>query len=211
MRPALAMRGSNIQQLNLARGMTTESTPAGAVEAPSAIGRLDIRVGVVRKVWQHPNAERLYVEEIDVGEPEPRQIVSGLQQHYTLEEMMGRAVLVVCNLKKRKLRQEPSLGMVLCASVEQPDGAVVVELIQPAEGAVAGDRVYVDGTTPDTPETPNKVEKLKLMQAAADLLRVATEPTAGEGGRFLCLHAGSALRTASGLCTVQRTAGGHIS
>lgn len=52
--------------------------------------RLDLRVGKIVSVENHPDAERLYVEKIDVGEEEPRTIISGLRAHYTLEEMQGR-------------------------------------------------------------------------------------------------------------------------
>jgi len=55
------------------------------------------------KVWNHPSAERLFCEEIDVGEGAPRQIASGLREHFTLEQMQGRRVVVVTNLKPAKL------------------------------------------------------------------------------------------------------------
>ena len=51
--------------------------------------QVDVRVGKIVKVWNHPEAERLYCEEIDVGEEVPRQIASGLREHYSLEEMEG--------------------------------------------------------------------------------------------------------------------------
>src|SRR3546814_465462 len=61
---------------------------------------------------------RLYCEEIDVGEDTPRQIASGLAKVYTLEEMQNRRIIVVCNLKPRKLAGFKSCGMVLCATNE---------------------------------------------------------------------------------------------
>ena len=51
------------------------------------ITRLDIRVGVITKVQKHPDADSLYVEEIDVGEPTPRTVVSGLVKYISLEAM----------------------------------------------------------------------------------------------------------------------------
>jgi len=51
-------------------------------------------------VWVHPDADKLYCEEIDCGEEGgPRQIASGLRLHYSEEEMLGKRVLVVANLK----------------------------------------------------------------------------------------------------------------
>jgi methionine--tRNA ligase beta chain len=79
--------------------------------------KMDIRVGVITKVWHHPEADKLFCEEIDVGEEEPRQIASGLREHYTLEQMLNRKVLVVCNLKSAKIVGFASSGMVLAAKV----------------------------------------------------------------------------------------------
>ena len=53
-------------------------------------------------MWAHPEADKLYCEEIDCGEEGgPRQIASGLRMHYSEEEMLGKRVLVVANLKVR--------------------------------------------------------------------------------------------------------------
>lgn len=74
------------------------------------------------QVWNHETADRLYCEEIDVGEVEPRAIASGLREHCTLEEMQGRLVLVVCNLRPARLAGFSSNGMVLAA--KSSDGKV---------------------------------------------------------------------------------------
>ena len=79
--------------------------------------KIDIRVGQITKVWLHPEADKLFCEEIEVGEDTPREIASGLREHYTLEEMEGRKVLVVCNLKAAKIVGFTSNGMVLAAKV----------------------------------------------------------------------------------------------
>ncbi|RLN10132.1 hypothetical protein BBJ28_00023514, partial [Nothophytophthora sp. Chile5] len=116
--------------------------PAADPNQPE-ITKLDIRVGQIVKVWKHETADkyvaqplcscrsllnhlvlmhRLYCEEIDVGEDAPRQIASGLVYHYSLEEMQGRRVLVLCNLKPRNLVGFRSHGMVMCAAVPLADG-----------------------------------------------------------------------------------------
>ena len=74
-------------------------------------------------MWNHESADRLYCEEIDVGEGEPRAIASGLREHCTLEEMQRRLVLVVCNLRPAKLAGFTSNGMVLAA--KSGDGKVM--------------------------------------------------------------------------------------
>lgn len=78
-------------------------------------------------MWNHEDAERLYCEEIDVGEDAPRQIASGLREHVSLEEMQGSLVLVVCNLRPAKLAGFVSNGMVLAA--KGSDGKVRCDFI----------------------------------------------------------------------------------
>lgn len=72
----------------------------------------EIRVGKIIEAKQHPNAEKLYILQIDLGK-EKRQIVAGLKGVYELDELKGRKVLVLCNLKPAKLRGEMSNGMVM--------------------------------------------------------------------------------------------------
>lgn len=66
---------------------------------------------------QHPDADSLYLEKIDVGEPEPRTVVSGLVAYVSQEELQDRMVLLLCNLKPQKMRGVESQAMLLCASV----------------------------------------------------------------------------------------------
>ncbi|CAK93834.1 unnamed protein product (macronuclear) [Paramecium tetraurelia] len=101
---------------------------------------VDIRVGELKKVWKHEESDKLYCEEIDIG-GEIRQIASGLQQFVPIEEMTGQ-VLVLVNLKGRKLAGFMSNGMVLCASDATH---TKVELMRPAPGSKVGERVKVQG------------------------------------------------------------------
>ena len=64
---------------------------------------LEFKVGKVLRAWNHETADRLYCEEIDVGEDAPRQIASGLREQMSLDELEGATVLVVTNLKPKKL------------------------------------------------------------------------------------------------------------
>ena len=74
--------------------------PPAAEEGPDPFEMLDVRVGQIVDAWEHPDSEKLWCERIDVGEEEPREIASGLRAYYsTAEELKGRKVLVVCNLK----------------------------------------------------------------------------------------------------------------
>ena len=91
--------------------------PEKSQEEPKKEGfsKLNLKVGKILDVKQHPEAEKLYIETIDVGEEEPRQIISGLKDHYSRDELLNRKVIVVANLKPAKLRGEKSYGMVLLA------------------------------------------------------------------------------------------------
>merc|ERR1712080_674041 len=77
--------------------------------------RLDMRVGKIVEVARHPDAEKLYVSKIDLGEAVTRTIVSGLVDFVPEAEMQGRMVVVLANLKPAKMRGVESGGMVLCS------------------------------------------------------------------------------------------------
>lgn len=141
-----------------------------AQSAPSddiTISALDIRVGKILKAWEHESAEKLYCEEVDVGEDKPRQIASGLRPFYKLDEMQNRTVLVLCNLKARSLVGFPSHGMVMCASNADH---TKVEFAVPPEGAKIGERVMFEDCEGD-PEAENKVAKKKMFEKLAPDLK----------------------------------------
>ncbi|CAM9458655.1 unnamed protein product [Discosporangium mesarthrocarpum] len=148
--------------------------------------RIDIRVGRITKVWNHEGADRLFCEEIDIGEKDgPRTIASGLREHYTLEEMSDSLVLVVCNLKAAKLAGFMSNGMVLCAS--GADGKV--ELVRPPLGSMIGERARVDGLNGE-PLKPAQVKKKKAFEALAPDLRTNASRVAAFQGRPIITSAG---------------------
>ena len=110
------------------------------------------------KAWNHEESDKLYCEEVDVGEETPRKIASGLRSFYKLDEMQERNVLVLCNLKARNLGGFPSHGMVLCASNADH---TKVEFAIPPEGSKIGERVMFEGFVGD-PEPENTVAKKKI-------------------------------------------------
>jgi methionyl-tRNA synthetase len=107
--------------------MNEETTPVeGKPEVGiEDFGRLDLRVARVRKVERHPNAEKLLMLQIDLG-GEERQIIAGIAPYYEPEQLEGRLIVVVANLKPAKLRGEWSHGMLLAAS-----GADTVTVLTP--------------------------------------------------------------------------------
>jgi methionyl-tRNA synthetase len=101
------------------------SAPAPAPAAPSApaagtpritidhFKTVDLRAAKVTAVAEHPNADRLWVVSLDVGELGPRTIVAGLRKDVTKEELVGRTIVIVANLEPAMLRGVESSGMLL--------------------------------------------------------------------------------------------------
>ena len=98
--------------------------------------KLHLRTGTVVSAEKHPNADRLLVLQVDIGEPTPRQIVAGIAKVYAPETLVGRRIVVVANLAPAKLRGVESQGMLLAAGgadvaalvttiTEVPNGTVV--------------------------------------------------------------------------------------
>lgn len=85
--------------------------------------KLDLRVGTITSVEDHPDADKLYVLKVDLG-TEERQLVAGMKAFYSKEEMQGKKVIIVANLKPVKLRGVESNGMLLAA--EDDEGNVVL-------------------------------------------------------------------------------------
>jgi len=92
--------------------------------------RLDLRVARVVDAKPHPNADKLILLHVDVGD-EVKQIVAGLRQWYTPEELVGKLIVVLNNLQPVKLRGEPSNGMLLAAT--SGDQVVVLTTERPVE------------------------------------------------------------------------------
>ncbi len=121
--------------------------------------KLDLRVARITSVKKHPSADKLYIEEIDVGELGKRQIVSGLVPYYKEEELIGKKIIIIANLKPAKLRGEISQGMLLAA--ENKEGRVGLILAQESK---PGSKIIIKETKQE-PEEQLKAEeffKIKL-------------------------------------------------
>jgi methionyl-tRNA synthetase len=122
-----------------AEGTPATATPSTPKEdAPAAIAiddfqRIQLRSGRVLAAEKHPKADKLLVLKVDLGEPTPRQIVAGIATKYAPEELVGRTVVVVANLKPAKLRGVESQGMLLAAG-----GQEVVGLVSLPDGVAPG-------------------------------------------------------------------------
>jgi methionyl-tRNA synthetase len=98
--------------------------------------KVELRVAKVLEARPHPNADKLMLLQVDVGE-EPKQIVAGIRQHYTPEQLVGKLILVVNNLQPAMLRGEASNGMLLAAT----SGEKVILLTPDDPSCVAGAKV----------------------------------------------------------------------
>lgn len=96
-----------------------------------AWSKIQLKVGEIKSVTKHPSADMLYVEEIDCGEEKPRSIVSGLVKHYEAEELVGKRVVVVTNLKPADLRGVTSEGMLLAAETRKKMEVIEVPGVDP--------------------------------------------------------------------------------
>ena len=93
----------------------------------AAFGALDLRTGRIVEAGPHPNADRLVVLKVDVGDPEPRQIVAGIAPYYPdIASLVGRTIIVVCNLEPATLRGVASNGMLLAAGGKNHRGLLTV-------------------------------------------------------------------------------------
>jgi methionine--tRNA ligase beta chain len=80
--------------------------------------KLEFKIGQIKEVSEHPNADRLYVVTVDMGD-KTKQLVAGIRASYQKEDLIGKQVVVVDNLEPALLRGVESQGMLLAASDEQ--------------------------------------------------------------------------------------------
>ncbi len=77
--------------------------------------KLELKVAVIKEVTEHPNADRLFIITLDLGD-RTKQVVAGIRASYQKEQLIGRQVVVVDNLEPAILRGVESQGMILAAS-----------------------------------------------------------------------------------------------
>ena len=202
---------------------------APAPAAPLSPAMIDLRVGHILKAVKHPEADSLYVSTIAMGDaagaPDTeehdgqvvRTVCSGLNGLVPLEEMQGRKVVVVCNLKPVKMRGIKSAAMVLAASPKLKEGEVddhsgPVELVNPPPTAKAGERVYFEGWKGDPEKQLNPKKKVwEMFQpgfTTTDDLEVGFEAAVvkelGKEGL------GKLVAESGGVCTVKSLKGAQV-
>ncbi|KAI0165497.1 nucleic acid-binding protein [Xylariaceae sp. FL1272] len=202
---------------------------APAVATPPAPHLIDLRVGHILKAIKHPEADSLYVSTIAMGDKPGtddteeyegqvcRTVCSGLNGLVPLEEMQGRKVVVVANLKPVKMRGIKSCAMVLAASPKLKEGEVddhkgPVELVTPPEGSTAGERVCFDGWRGEPEGVLNPKKKIwETFQpgfTTTDDLEVAFDGNAvKEAGKS---EVGRLKTATGGTCTVKTLKGATV-
>lgn len=128
--------------------------------------RMDLRVGTVVSVEDHPEAEKLFVLKVDCGEEEPRQIVTNLKTVFSADYMMNRRLIVISNLKPAKFRGVQSMGM-LTAADDEPLGGDTILLLAPSCDVPNGTRFDcgVEGTS-------NRIEMKHVEQVTMKTVHV---------------------------------------
>ena len=123
----------------------TQQTPAPAAPTPisdeidiETFAKVKFRVATIEKVEQVPKSKKLYQIQLDVGELGKRQIVSGIALHYTPEQLVGKQIVIVANLKPAKLMGVESHGMLLAASTA---GDEVLAILTPDKPITPGSQV----------------------------------------------------------------------
>lgn len=88
--------------------------------------KIDLRVGKIIEVKDHPNADKLYVLTVDLGN-EKRNIVAGIKKYYKPEELIGKYIIVVANLEPKNIRGVISEGMLLAAQDDKEISLLTVD------------------------------------------------------------------------------------
>ncbi|MBV9211887.1 MAG: methionine--tRNA ligase [Acidobacteria bacterium] len=130
-----AVAGSSITSETQPAPPQTHATEAEAIEGVQFIeigdfAKVDLRVGQILTAERIPKSDKLLRFTIDLGEAEPRQVLAGIAEYYEPEKLIGRKVVVVANLKPRKLRGFESQGMVCAASVGDEGRPVLATFIE---------------------------------------------------------------------------------
>ncbi|GBG00419.1 hypothetical protein Rsub_13181 [Raphidocelis subcapitata] len=175
-----------------AKPATAAAKPAAAAadgpapDKDAFASKVQIKVARIVSAVPQPNSEKLLKMSADMGAGETRQIMAGLQQYLKPEDLTGKLLCVVANLKPAKLAGEPSEAMVLAAESTGSSGEAIVRPLVPPEGSQPGDPVHLDGCAP---AANPKVLKLDEWRRVSPGLAVA-------GGR--ATYGGTPLMTGRG-------------
>ena len=127
------------------------------------MSKVDIRVGKIVNIFPNEQGDKLYNEEIDIGNGEIRKIGSGLREFVKIEDLKDSLVVVICNLRPKNLKGWKSHGMILCAETKDQKH---VEPLRPPQGSQPGDLVYIG----DLPREPVSDKNCPWDKVCVDLM-----------------------------------------
>lgn len=125
----------NAIQEKIAKARKVESQKKAMIDK-NEFEKVDLRVGKVVACEKHPDSDKLLILKVDLGEDEPRQIVSGIAKSYTAGQMIGKSLIVVANLKPAIICGVESNGMLLAGKDENELAVAEVN------GLKAGTKIY---------------------------------------------------------------------
>lgn len=190
--PATAVSGEKQKKARNVSAVVATAVSTSATQFLSC----DLRVGKVVRVAHHPEADTLFHLTIDVGGGETRSVCAGLREYLSDVEMEGRLVVLVCNLKPRKLRGIDSEAMCLAGSVVDIGGKkeTVVPIAPPLD-ASPGTFVVVDGITGDRSVIERKFVNAKTWEKVSSRFCVR-DGVACYDGMPMCTASGSKIECA---------------
>ncbi|TFK91134.1 nucleic acid-binding protein [Polyporus arcularius HHB13444] len=185
-----------------------EKKPAAEDAGEPVPSMIDLRVGHIVDIKKHPDADGLYVEQIDFGEETgPRTVVSGLVHYIPIEEMRDKYLVGVCNLKPANMRGVKSFAMVLCATHKDGKDAGI-ELVQPPAGSKVGDRVYFEGFEDSQPLSQLNPKKKIFETIQPGFTTLETHEAAWVNPETKSVHK---IRTQAGECVAPKFVGASLS
>jgi methionyl-tRNA synthetase len=112
------------------------------IKTEEPFAKLNLKVGKILEAKQHPDADKLIVIQVDLGNHGKRQVVAGMTQFYRPEELVGKKIVLVTNMKPAKLRGVESNGMMLAAEL-----AGKVKVLE-APKSQPGEQIFIAGVKP---------------------------------------------------------------
>lgn len=161
--------------------------------SPIVFAQADVRVGKVLEAVAHPTSEKHYIEKVDIGKGEELEMVMEHQPYMSEEEVIGRLVIVLCNLKPLKVAKHKSQGAIL--AVMNAKGQY--ELLEPSPDAEVGERVYAVGEELCQPVTAIQMKKNKVWETLTKELKTTNKCELMFKDRYLIRSRAGPLRVES--------------
>jgi glutaminyl-tRNA synthetase len=184
-------------------GQVSQQSPAPKDAAVEDVRRVALKAATILRAEPHPAAEELLLCFIDCGDAsgEPRTVVAGIAGKIHVDELIGKRVVAVTNLKPAKMRGIESQAMLLAATNGGTGDDETVELLQVPDGVPNGELLCFEGKDSSTPDAMLKSKgALKAFERAKEGMRANADGEASflqDGKSFRLMSSGGPVRTAS--------------